>query len=124
MVMTDAEERLFRALIENAADESLNPTDEWEQEMARWFFYGDEYEFLHQWLYDCPGNGYREKLEYLWMVCENDPEMSRKYRLELRKTGVNSERNARLHYDKSKPLPNSWHESNARKERDEKGRYK
>jgi hypothetical protein len=122
--MTEAEERLFRALIENAADESLNPADEWEQEMAKWFFYTDEYDFIHEWLYDCPGDGYREKMEHLWETCKGDPELARNLRMELRKTGVNRERNARLHYDKSPPLPDSWYESNASKERDDTGRYK
>jgi len=122
--VTEAEERIFRALIENAADESLNPADEWEQEMAKWFFYSEPFEFLHKWIYDCPGDGYRERLEVLWEECETDPSLARKYRLELRKTGLNQERNARLHYDKPHPMPDSWYENNALCERDEKGRYK
>jgi hypothetical protein len=129
MVVTEAEERLFRALIENAADESLNPADEWEQEMAKWFFYTDEYDFIHEWLYDCPGDGYREKMEHLWETCKGDPEMARKLRMELRKIGVNQERNARLHYGPAPPPTDEWRlhnaQMNALREKDkDTGRYK
>ena len=121
--MTTPDERLFRALIDNAADESLNHSDEWEQEMAKWFFYTDEYELLHRWIYDAPGDGFRERLELLWRDIEDNPERATEYRNDLRKLGVNQERNVRLHRD-SGVLPDSWYEQNALKERDEKGRYK
>jgi len=122
--MATPDERLFRALIDNAADESLNPSDEWEQEMAKWFFYTPEYELLHMWIYNTTGDGFREELELLWEDIESNPTNSTKYRLELRKLGVNQERNVRLHRDKGVELPDSWYERNALKQRDDKGRYK
>ena len=122
--MKTSDESLFRALIDNAADESLNPDDEWEQEMAKWFFYTDEYDMLHRWIYDVSGDGFRERLEVLWEDITINPENVTIYRRELRKLGVNRERCSRFHADRHVELPASWHESNALKERDEKGRYK
>ena len=122
--MTTPDERLFRALIDNAADESLNPADEWEQEMAKWFFYTDEYEMLHKWVYDATGERFRGELELLWEDIEANPDNAITYRSQLRKLGVNRERCSRFHADRHVELPASWHESNALKERDEKGRYK
>jgi hypothetical protein len=122
--MTDPEERLWRALIDNAADDSLNPGDEWNQEIAKWFFYTEEYELLHKWVYDVPGDGFRERLEILWDDCSDDPALARKYRLDLRKLGVNQERNVRLHYGPAPPASEKWLESNAMRDRDDNGRYK
>ena len=92
--------------------------------MAKWFFYTSEYELLHMWIYNTTGDGFREKLELLWEDIDNNPTNSTKYRLELRKLGVNQERNVRLHRDSGVELPDSWYERNALKQRDDKGRYK
>ena len=110
--MTTPDQRLFRALIENAADESLNPADEWEQEMAKWFFYTDEYEMLHKWIYDAPGDGFRERMEHLWRDIEDNPEKAEAYRKDLRKAGVNQERNVRLHYGPAPPPSDEWRKHN------------
>lgn len=126
--MTTPDERLFRALIDNAADESLNPSNEWEQEMAKWFFYTPEYELLHMWIYNTTGDGFREKLELLWEDIDSNPTNSTKYRLELRKLGVNQERNVRLHYGPAPPPSDEWRKHNAEmnslRVKDERGRYK
>ena len=117
------EDRLFAGIIDNAVDASLNPKDEYEQEMAKWFFYTDTYETLYFLLYDVSGDGFLSKMESLWEDIEKYPRLAPEYRHLLRKSGVNMGRNRRLHTGKSSELSDEWRENNAKQTRDEMGRY-
>ena len=71
---------LFRAMIDNAIDCSLNMKDPGLQQEEIDWFYTDNYSIMHKLCWGNNGRSLREKLEVLWADIELHPEMATKYR--------------------------------------------
>ena len=71
---------LWRAVIDNAIDHSLNMADPGKQQEDIDWFYSDHYETMYKICYGVSGDALRERLEPLWEDTELHPANSVAYR--------------------------------------------